>query len=323
MSMTSPSSMQFRGHTFDLEASGCDFCGGDDFIPFWQKMRYGLNLPTVFCKRCGLCQSRPRPTATALDLFYSKLYNQFHSRETPIDPKGEYVTRSARTAAPRVEVLKKFLDPTKPLRVMEIGTGVGQFQRIAREKTQWALEGIEPGEAQAAFCVSQGANVRNVFLADADLEEGAYDAVVSFHVFEHVKEPSDFIARASRLVKPGGLLYIEVPNLARPGSHFDEFLQFPHLYNFSSNTLRNYVSVIGGLRPIFTAERTQSLGLVARKLDDGSKSRVEKPHTGDYETYDVENFIQRLRMLERVFKLADGIPNVSLLGKVRGTLMSI
>jgi len=321
--MTSQSTMQFRGHTFDLEASACDFCGSDDFIPFWQKMRHGLNLPTVFCKRCGLCQSRPRPTAAALDLFYSKLYNEFHSRETPIDPKGEYVARSARTAAPRVEVLKKFLDPTKPLKVVEIGTGVGQFQRIAREKTQWALEGIEPGEAQAAFCVSQGANVRNVFFTDAaGLQEEAYDAVVSFHVFEHVKEPSDFIARASRLVKPGGLLYVEVPNLARPGSHFDDFLQFPHLYNFSSNTLRNYVSVIGGLRPIFTAERTANLGLIARK-GESTPPRTGKPDAGDYETYDVENFVQRLRMLERVMKLADGIPNVSVLGKVRGTLMSI
>lgn len=321
MTSTAPAPFRFREHSFELEDVPCDFCGSREFLPFWTKMRHGLDLPTVFCKKCGLCQTHPRPTAGALDLFYSKLYNHFHYREIPIDPDGEYVKRTHRHAGPRIDVLSRFLDPQTPHRVIEIGAGVGQTQRVARERTRWRISGIEPGQAQHAVCRHFGADVKNAFFDDsAGLEDGAYDAVVSFHVYEHVQSPAAFLRRANRLLRPGGLLHLEVPNLARPGVSLDEFLQFPHLYNFSAVTLRNYLHAVGGFRAIWSAERAANLVIVSRRIGEPSE---KTPASDEFEGYDVENFITRLRMLERVFKLARSIPNVSLLGKVRGTLMGI
>lgn len=313
--------LKFREHSFELEAPACDFCESREFLPFWTKMRHGLNLPTVFCAKCGLCMTRPRPTAEALELFYSRLYNEFHYRETPIDPNGEYVRRSHRNASPRVDLLSNFLDPNVDFKVIEIGAGVGQTQKIARERTKWNISAIEPGKPQHAFCVSLGLNVKNAFFDDsAGLEEGAYDAVVSFHVFEHVQSPAAFVRRANRLLKPGGLFHLEVPNLARPGTDLDTFFQFPHIYNFSAPSLRNYLQAIGGFKVLYLAERNSNLTIISRKE---GPPREDAPKRGEFELYDVENFMQRLRMLERVFKLASVIPNVSLLGKVRSTLMAI
>src|SRR5258708_4406865 len=103
--------VKFHGYTFPLESVPCDFCGGTQFHPFWDKMRHGLNLNTVFCKQCGLCMTNPRPTAEANNLFYSQLYNQFHKRETPLAVDGPYVVRSRRLALPRVKCLSHLISP--------------------------------------------------------------------------------------------------------------------------------------------------------------------------------------------------------------------
>src|SRR6476646_8722362 len=55
--------VEFHGCRFPLEHVACDFCAGTEFHPFWDRMRHALNLPTVFCKNCGLCMTNPRPTA--------------------------------------------------------------------------------------------------------------------------------------------------------------------------------------------------------------------------------------------------------------------
>ena len=39
-----------------------------------------------------------------------------------------------------------------------------------------------------------------------------YDIVSSFHVLEHVLNPIEFIQNCYNMLKPGGILYIEVPN---------------------------------------------------------------------------------------------------------------
>ncbi len=117
------SQVTLHGYTFGLEKVPCGFCGGTDFFPFWERMRHGLNLPTVFCKRCGLCMTNPRPTADANTLFYSKLYNKFHKREGPLDVDSPYVRKSRRLAVRRVECLAQFVD-LGGLVVMELSVGV-------------------------------------------------------------------------------------------------------------------------------------------------------------------------------------------------------
>lgn len=313
-------SLDFKGHILPLEEVPCAFCGGNDFIPFWRKMRHGFNLPSVFCSRCGLCQSRPRPTEEALERFYSHLYNFFHNREVPIDPNGEYVRRSAREAEHRTKVIKRFLDPTRPARVLEIGAGVGQCQRLLREQTRWTVSGLEPGKPQQEVCQKLGLDVRNAFFDEsAGIPSGSFDALLSFHVLEHVPQPARFLALANRGLADGGILHLEVPNLTRPGGTFSDFFQLPHLFAFNATTLRNFARC-AGFEVLFIAERYANLVLVARKV---GQPLDRLPNPGEYELYDVENYVQRLRMLERVFTLARAFPDLPGIRKVRGTLLGI
>lgn len=313
--------VQFHGYHFPLEEVPCDFCSGSDFYPFWDRMRHGLNLRTVFCKQCGLCMTNPRPTAEANHLFYSQLYNHFHKRETPLAVDNPYVVKSRKLAMPRVDCLAQFLNPRESISVFEIGAGVGQFQVAAAERTKWQVSGLEPGNEQSALCQRLGLKVQQAFFQSLEMADESHDAVVSFHVFEHVDSPAQFLRHVNRILKPNGLLHLEVPNLGRFGAGgLDEFLQFPHLFNFTAATLRNYVTAVGGLKPIFTAERYQSLTMIARKVGPAT---AEPPRAGDFERYDVVNFMQRLRMLQRLHKLARWIPTLPVLGKIRSTLDTV
>lgn len=318
MMLSTTIAVTFEGYTLELEPVPCDFCGSTEFWPFWTKMRHGLNLPTVVCKTCGLCMTNPRPTLAATDLFYDKLYHRFHKAEYPITDNSEYVTRSARLAAPRLKTLKQFLPPEAPLSVFEIGAGVGQFQLAVSGETPWHVSGIEPGGESFVYCKERGLDVARKYVEEVSGER-LHDAIVSFHVLEHVPSPRKFLAIARGLLKPDGILYLEVPNLSRPGGpSLGEFFQFPHLYSFTATTLRNYL-VAGGFAPVFVAERNYSLTMIA-KLAEQPPGGVERR---DFEHYDIENFMQRMRMLERVHRLASWLPNVSVLGKIRSTLQAI
>jgi SAM-dependent methyltransferase len=313
--------IDFQGFTFPLERVPCDFCGSQEFHTFWHRMRHGLNLPTVLCKICGLCMTNPRPTAEANNLFYSQLYNRFHKRETPLEIDSPYLIRSRRLAGPRVECLSQFLDPRQSPSVFEIGAGVGQFQVAARERTSWRISGLEPGNEQSALCKRQGLDVTQAFFQTMPIDDESLDAVVSFHVLEHVDSPAEFLRHVNRILRPGGLLHLEVPNLARWAEDgLDQFFQFPHLFSFTATTLRNYLTTIGGFRAIYSADRAHSLTMVARKIGPAS---ADAPKLQDFERFDVVNFMDRLRMMERVRRLARCIPRWSVLGKVRSTLESI
>jgi SAM-dependent methyltransferase len=299
----------------------CDFCAGTDFYPFWDRMRHALNLPTVFCSKCGLCMTNPRPTREANSLFYARLYNRFHKREAALEPSSPYVIKSRRLALPRVDCLAQFLDSKRDVSLFEIGAGVGQFQVAARERTAWRVRGLEPGDEQAALCRKLGLDVTHDFFPSMPIKDESLDAVVSFHVLEHVDSPLQFLRHVNRILKPGGLVHLEVPNLARWGeAGLGDFFQFPHLFSFTAITLRNYLVALGGLRPIYSAQRAGSLTMIARKVGPAA---IEPIKTDDFERFDVLNFMQRLRIMERVHKLAACIPPVPILRNLRSTLNAI
>jgi SAM-dependent methyltransferase len=312
--------VEIQGRTLPLELVPCDFCGGTDFVALSDEMRHGVDLRTVLCWRCALCMTNPRPTAEASRLFNADLYNEFHGRHGPIAPDSDYVTRSRAAAKPRVERLARVVGAESDLSVFEIGAGVGQFQAVARETTKWRVSGIEPGQEQAKLCQSLGLDVQNVFLEDLPAKVGPFDVVYSSHVIEHTPSPADFLRRVNRLLKPGGLLHLEVPNLGRPGFPLSFFLQFPHLYNFEPQTLRNYLTAIGGFRPVHTTERVGEMASLSRKVGPAHDGA---PLPDTWEGTDVDVHVERLLNLDAIYRIGGRIPDLPLLGWIRETLLAV
>jgi SAM-dependent methyltransferase len=118
------------------------------------------------------------------------------------------------------------LDREIPLagkKLLEIGSGFGVSLAIMLKRFGVDAYGIEP--ASEGFDASNGC-AREILRAN-DLDparvidavgesipfpDGSFDIVYSNNVLEHTSEPAKVLSEAARVLKPGGTLFVEVPN---------------------------------------------------------------------------------------------------------------
>jgi len=103
-------------------------------------------------------------------------------------------------------------------RVLDVGCGQGELLHWLADHG-FEAQGIEPSEEATAIARERDLDARAItideLVGDPD-RHGAYDAVVMLNVLEHVPEPVAMLEDAGRLLAPGGLLYLKVPNDFNP-----------------------------------------------------------------------------------------------------------
>ncbi len=185
---------------------------------------------------CNLCLTlflHPIPTQSTLDSYYREAftYEEALTQEPEIRRRARRILRRLRRMLPGRG------------RMIDIGAGYG-FCVDEAIKSGWDAYGIEPSKTVH----TQGAGLVGRRLDCCSLSElhprhrGAYDAAVAIHVIEHVADPFLFVRQASSLLKPGGVLYIETPNLDSWLFYAERkrytFLTPPaHVYLFSRRSL--------------------------------------------------------------------------------------
>lgn len=95
-------------------------------------------------------------------------------------------------------------------RVLEVGAGDGRFLGALAERG-YSVTGIEPYKNGTAAASSR---IQRTTLEDAEVEAGSQDAVVLWHVLEHMDDPEQALRRAGSWLEPRGTLLLAVPNLA-------------------------------------------------------------------------------------------------------------
>lgn len=140
--------------------------------------------------------------------------------------------------------------------LLDIGSHAGFFLRRAVARG-WNAIGVEPSPVTSALARERfGLDVRTGLLDEVALPEGAFDAITMTDVFEHVGEPVRVLAHIRRLLRPGGVLFVKVPNvryvrakallLGRvPGLLEDCFDAREHLVYYSTTTLRRTLEAGG------------------------------------------------------------------------------
>jgi len=124
--------------------------------------------------------------------------------------------------------------------VCDVGAGDGSLVRALRRRGCHAI-GLDPFSGEAPVGAS---------LEEAALPEESFDAVVFWHVLEHLDEPEPAVREAVRIVKPGGCVVVSVPNLdsaqARLGGDLWFHQDVPrHAVHFSRVGLRQLLSRSG------------------------------------------------------------------------------
>lgn len=163
--------------------------------------------------------------------------------------------------------------------VLDLGCSSGGFL-TSMKSPAWKLYGIEMSDVVANNARARcGADVYAGDILTAPFAAGSFDAITCFHVFEHLYQPRDVLAKVSEWLKPGGIFYTMMPNIDSAGSRiFRSYwyaLELPrHLYHFSPVALRKLGNAVGLQEVSVTTHRELFLEASARYMLDGLFQKV-------------------------------------------------
>lgn len=95
-------------------------------------------------------------------------------------------------------------------RILDVGCATGDFLKLARSRG-WSVFGADPSVAREEAGVD-GIQLVGTTVHDADIEEASLAAVTFWDVLEHVVDPVADLRRARKLLQPGGIVALTVPD---------------------------------------------------------------------------------------------------------------
>jgi SAM-dependent methyltransferase len=134
--------------------------------------------------------------------------------------------------------------------ILDLGCSSGSFLETLKGG-DWDMYGVEMSTESAERALARcGAKVFVGDILDAPFEPGSFDVITCFHVFEHLYQPREVLAKVSQWLKPGGIFYTLMPNIDSAGARvFKSYwyaLELPrHLYHFSPRSLSKLAASVG------------------------------------------------------------------------------
>lgn len=223
--------------------SHCIACGADDYTELCRSpdFRYGngRNFSIVRCRECDLVVTAPQLTWDELAAHYPEDY--YAERVASVNPKDAHPSRSDHFFSSVLEPAT-LIDDLDPGRLLEIGCGTGDVLAYW-DARGWDCVGVEPSRTAVEIATDQyDITVHNSRIEDVSIDE-KFDLVLLDNVLEHLQDPLSVLSQCRKLLRPGGSLVIEVPNIDSIGfmmfGRYWNNLDVPrHLYHFSPSVLR-------------------------------------------------------------------------------------
>jgi SAM-dependent methyltransferase len=171
----------------------------------------------MHCEVCGLIFAACPTNSSSAEL-YEEDWSRTEVHPTFIYSQGRYIVRNERK-------LQSLLDRLEPFRqtnrLLDVGCSAAFFLKLARDRT-WDVRGVEVSDFGVKFSREElKIPVFQGFLQDAHFPDETFDAVVSSHVIEHVRDPVNLLKEMKRVLRPGGALVTVLPTqFASPSYRF-------------------------------------------------------------------------------------------------------
>ncbi len=137
-----------------------------------------------------------------------RLYNDVIDKQQARTAYANSMDLRQRHVKQILSILDRQVSPNAPKTLLDFGAGWGLLLREARSRG-WESYGIELADEERDTLRREGFTM---FGGLDDVPDEFFDAVGSTQVLEHVPNFQDVINAQSNKLKPGGLLYVDVPN---------------------------------------------------------------------------------------------------------------
>ena len=213
--------------------------------------------------------------------------------------ENHFIDKASRQVA--LEQLEKHLKGGLPV-LMDVGCSSGVMLRSMKKRFPEATvigSDCIPEHLESLASELTGTPILQFDIVECPLPDESVDAVVMLNVLEHIENDTEAIRQVKRILKPGGILVLEVP--AGPSLYdvYDRYLL--HCRRYSLARLRNLVNGAGFgiirqshlgcfLYPLFSlVKRRNQRYLKENSVDHKKIVEQEIQKTGD-------NFLLRLIM---------------------------
>ncbi|MFQ5399223.1 MAG: class I SAM-dependent methyltransferase [Anaerolineae bacterium] len=233
-----------------FELVPCEICGHDERKLVVSRTDLFLGGNNVFymhkCLGCGVVYQYPRPTPRKMADFYPPDYLQY-TRSIRHERGWERFFRRYGLRK-RGKVISQYFTQGS---LLDVGCATGDFLSEMCLQPGWQIVGIEPGHTAVVYAHNEvGLDVVEGFLNDAPFARQTFDVITMWDVLEHVYDPRTVIRQAAYLIKPGGILVVNHPNLDSIDRRLFGNLwlgyELPrHLYLFPTDLLRRLMADVG------------------------------------------------------------------------------
>jgi len=272
-----------------VESATCVLCEATSSVVVVAQRDINLDLgeevfTLVRCEGCGLIYLNPRPTQAEIHAYYPKEYyplensreprlvdqffkhlsnplkkgimQEFYGYPEKLGARRSSLGRVLRRLAlfPEYWHLKFAGRDIIPFwgdgRILDVGCGPGKLMRVLRERG-WDTYGLDFSPVAVDYARSKhGLNAILGDLFEAAYKDAFFDVVLFNHSLEHMYNPVETLCESYRILKPGGLLLIYIPNAgsfeARLfGKWWVQWDVPRHLFHFTKDTIARLLSKTG------------------------------------------------------------------------------
>ena len=265
---------------YQFEKVPCELCGSSEFEPLAGKDRYGLWMPAVICRCCGLAQTNPRMNEASYREFYNLEYRKLYDGvERPSEDRYRSQYKRGRRIFARLMKLGVLPQDLRGVSVFEVGCSAGGVLGYFRDRG-CVVRGVDVDREYTQFGRQRhGLPIEAGTLAEVSFTRKP-DLIIYSHVLEHLLDPARELALIRRTLAGDGALYLEVPGIKHLGGDYQmdflRLLQNAHTYHFSLTTLE----ALAGRSGFELLRGNEFVQAIFRKSRESAKPAA--PHS-DYE----------------------------------------